>query len=85
MIAKSQQNTLGREHSQRNLNLNLIRKFVLPLPPLPEQHRIVAYLDNLQAKVEEMKRLREQAIKELNVLLPSLTKPSRENFNAPSC
>jgi type I restriction enzyme S subunit len=71
-VASSRKNTLGKGHSQGNLNLNLIRKFVLPLPPLSEQHRIVAYLDKLQAKVDTMKRLREEAMKELDALLPSI-------------
>lgn len=71
-VASSRKNTLGKGHSQGNLNLNLIRKFVLPLPPLPEQRRIVAYLDELQTKVDTMKRLREEAMKELNALLPSI-------------
>jgi len=54
------------------LGLGVIRSAPFNLPPLPEQHRIVAYLDNLQAKVDEMKRLREQAIKELDAMLPSI-------------
>ncbi|MFN6565664.1 hypothetical protein [Dendronalium sp. ChiSLP03b] len=37
-----------------------------------EQRRIVAYLDELQTKVDTMKRLREQAMKELDALLPSI-------------
>ncbi|WP_026735661.1 restriction endonuclease subunit S [Fischerella sp. PCC 9605] len=37
-----------------------------------EQRRIVAYLDELQTKVDKMKRLREEAIKELDALLPSI-------------
>lgn len=47
----------------------------IPFPSnlsLPEQRRIVAYLDELQTKVDTMKRLREQAIKELDALLPSI-------------
>jgi type I restriction enzyme S subunit len=47
----------------------------IPFPlnlPLSEQHRIVAYLDELQANVDAMKRLRENAIAELDALLPSI-------------
>jgi len=40
-----------------------------PLPSLEEQRRIVAYLDRLQAKVEELRRLQEQTnIYELEVV-----------------
>lgn len=47
----------------------------IPFPsdvPLSEQRRIVTYLDELQSKVNTMKRLREQAMKELDALLPSI-------------
>ena len=39
---------------------------------LPEKHRIVAYLDNLQAKVEALKRLQAETATELDALLPSI-------------
>jgi type I restriction enzyme S subunit len=52
--------------------LREIRQFPVPLPPLPEQRRIVTYLDNLQTKADDMKRLREGAIKELDAMLPSI-------------
>jgi type I restriction enzyme S subunit len=42
------------------------------IPPLPEQRRIVAYLDNLQAKVDALKRLQAETQKELDALLPSV-------------
>jgi len=39
---------------------------------LPEKHRIVAYLGNLQAKVEALKRLQAETATELDALLPSI-------------
>lgn len=45
-----------------HLNIGALRRFTFFLPPLAEQRRIVAYLDNLHAKVDAMKRLREEAI-----------------------
>ncbi|AUT01652.1 hypothetical protein CLI64_15355 [Nostoc sp. CENA543] len=54
------------------LSAGNLKTVSVPVPPLPEQHRIVAYLDELQTKVDTMKRLREQAIKELDALLPSI-------------
>jgi len=68
----SRKNTLGRGHSQGNLNLNLIRRFVLPFPPLNEQRRIVAHLDELQAKVDALKKYQAQSGQELDALLPSV-------------
>ena len=39
---------------------------------LPKKHRIVAYLDNLQAKVEALKRLQAETATQLDALLPSI-------------
>ncbi|AFZ27111.1 restriction endonuclease S subunit [Cylindrospermum stagnale PCC 7417] len=47
----------------------------IPFPSdlsIPEQRRIVAYLDELQTKVDTMKQHREEAIKELDALLPAI-------------
>ncbi len=49
-----------------------MRKTQIPLPPLPEQHRIVAYLDRLQAKVDALKNLQAETAAELDALLPSI-------------
>jgi type I restriction enzyme S subunit len=62
----------GRGTALKNINAQKIKLVKIPVPSLPEQHRIVAYLDNLQAKVDEMKGVREQAIQELDALLPSI-------------
>lgn len=37
-----------------------------------EQRRIVAYLDDLQAKVDSMKRLQAETAAELDAMLPSI-------------
>ncbi len=50
-------------------NLNTIP---VPVPPLEEQRRIVAYLDGLQAKVECLKGLQAQTAVELDAVLPSV-------------
>lgn len=44
----------------------------VPVPPLPEQHRIVAYLDNLQAKVDALKHLQAETEAEIDALMPSI-------------
>jgi type I restriction enzyme S subunit len=55
-----------------HLNIRALRKFPFVLPPLVEQRRIVAYLDDLQAKVDAIKKLQEQTAAELGALLPSI-------------
>jgi type I restriction enzyme S subunit len=41
-------------------------------PPLPEQRRIVAELDALQAEVDALKRLQAGTAAELDAMLPAL-------------
>lgn len=53
--------------SQKRINTQRI-----PLPPLDEQRRIVAYLDGLQAQVDRLKALHLQTAAELEALLPSI-------------
>ena len=47
-------------------------QFLVPLPPIEVQRRIVAYLHGLQAKVDHLKTLQEQTLAELDALLPSI-------------
>lgn len=44
----------------------------IPVPPLPEQRRIVAELDALQAEVDALKRLQAETAAELKALLPAI-------------
>jgi type I restriction enzyme S subunit len=46
--------------------------YEIPLPPLPEQHRIVAKLDHLAQKISEAQRLTEQSTMERAALLESM-------------
>lgn len=48
-------------------------KATIPLPPLPEQRRLVERIDALAAKIEEAKRLRCEADKERSALESSFT------------
>ena len=47
-------NILGRGVSQGNLNLNFIRSFLVPLPPLEEQKRIVEKVEKLMATCDAL-------------------------------
>jgi len=44
----------------------------VPIPPLPEQRRIVAELDTLQAEIEALKLLQAETAAELDALLPAV-------------
>jgi type I restriction enzyme S subunit len=54
------------------INQGHIASCAVSLPPLEEQHRLVAYLDGLQAKVDELRRLQAATQKELDALMPSV-------------
>jgi hypothetical protein len=57
---------------QPNLNGSKLAKLKVPVPPLPEQRRIVAYLDGLQAQVDALKKLQSETAAELDALIPSI-------------
>jgi type I restriction enzyme S subunit len=63
--------------AQPFLSLGLIRKIPFPLPPLAEQRRIVAKVDQLMAMVEELERQqeasRENATKLLDAIVQEMT------------
>ena len=60
---------------QCNINAEKISIFILPLPPLAEQHRIVAKIEELLPKVEEYGKAQE-ALDKLNAELQERLKKS---------
>ncbi|MEI6827387.1 MAG: restriction endonuclease subunit S [Desulfuromonadales bacterium] len=58
--------------AQPTVPLRAIRELPLPLPTISEQRHIVSYLDDLFAKVYELKRLQTETAAELNAMLPSI-------------
>lgn len=59
-------------HDTRKLQTDALLRFEIPVPPLREQHRIVARLDDLQAKVDALKTLQGKTAAELGALMPSI-------------
>jgi len=57
---------------QFTINQSMLAGVPIPVIPLPEQRRIVAYLDGLQAKVDALKKLQAETAAELDALLPSI-------------
>ncbi len=60
------------ETARPNISLGDLRDLEVPLPPLPEQHRIVDALDALQAEVDALKCLQAETAAELDAMLPSV-------------
>lgn len=58
--------------AQPHMNARLLSKIRLPLPPLSEQKKIVAYLDDLREKAEKLKQLQQKHLEELNELKNSI-------------
>ncbi|MBZ5706914.1 MAG: restriction endonuclease subunit S [Acidobacteriia bacterium] len=63
---------LARGQGQPNLNTDMTKHMLVPVPPLPEQRRIVAYFDDLQAKTDAVKALQTETSAQLDALLPSI-------------
>ena len=67
--------------SQANINAQKLGQIIIPVPELSEQCQIVAYLDRLQAKVQELRHLQEETQKEIEVVTASvLDKAFRGEF-----
>ncbi len=63
---------IAPQSAQKNINLQILSPLPVPKLPLPEQRRIVAELDALQASVDALKRLQTETAAELDALLPSI-------------
>lgn len=60
-IGRSQIFRFDNGSAQPNLSANNVRLYVYPLPPLPEQHRIVVKVDELMALCDQLKARLNQA------------------------
>ena len=59
-IRTSINNITGKKSSQGNLNVHDVRNFLIPLPPIEEQQRIVDKIEELFAKLDEIKPIEEE-------------------------
>lgn len=64
--------SLSKGSASPHLNIGSLRNFRFVLHPLDEQRRIVAHLDAMQAKVDELQRLQAETQKEMAALMPSI-------------
>ncbi len=49
-----------------------LKQILLPVPPIPAQHRIVDYLGDLQDKTDALKAVQAETSAELDALMPSI-------------
>ncbi|WP_027369201.1 restriction endonuclease subunit S [Desulfocurvibacter africanus] len=49
----------GMADSQMNISQDKVKQVTIALPPLPEQHRIIARIDQLMARCDEVEKLRQ--------------------------
>jgi type I restriction enzyme, S subunit len=61
-----------RGTSYVGINLRDVRTLPIPLAPIADQQKIVAYLDDIRAKVDSLKKLESETAAELDALLPSV-------------
>jgi type I restriction enzyme, S subunit len=57
-VAKQDLERYAPSTAQKNINLGIINDLIFPLPPLKEQRRIVAEIDRLMARCDELEKLR---------------------------
>jgi type I restriction enzyme S subunit len=62
----------GRSNGVPHISHKDVERIPFAVPPLPEQHRIVAELDALDAEAQSLKRLQAETAVELDALLPSV-------------
>jgi type I restriction enzyme S subunit len=61
-----------RGATRQGVNQEIVAGLPVRIPSLDEQQRIVTYLDDLQAKVDAVKRLQAETQAELDALLPAV-------------
>jgi type I restriction enzyme S subunit len=72
-------NSLGRGATFKQISKLDLAGLLMPLPPLPEQRRIVARIKECVERIEEIERLRTEAVPERVMLLRSFYS---ETYNA---
>ncbi len=71
-IVTEQCRKMVKKTTQPNVGIKSIQEFVVPLPPLDEQHRIVAKVDELMALCDQLEQQTEASIAAHQVLVKTL-------------
>ncbi|EJG2371830.1 TPA: restriction endonuclease subunit S [Vibrio parahaemolyticus] len=70
------------ENARPNLSMGNISKFVIPVPPIHEQHRIVAKVDELMKLCDQLEQQTEASIEAHQVLVTTLLDTLTNSANA---
>lgn len=62
----------GTSSTMPKISQPKLEEMQIPVPPLPEQRRIMSELDALQAEVDALKRLQAETAAELGAMLPAI-------------
>jgi type I restriction enzyme S subunit len=62
----------GTSSTMKNISKDKVLALLVPSQPLPEQRRIVAHLDALQAQADALQSLQSETAAELDALLPAV-------------
>jgi type I restriction enzyme S subunit len=62
----------GTSPTMKNISKEKVLQLLLPPHGLPEQRRIVAYLDDLHQKTDSLRALQAETSVELDALMPSI-------------
>src|SRR5439155_19247741 len=73
----------GSAGRNRVLSIKRIPEVLVPLPPLTEQRRLVARIEELTAKINEARTLRRQAVEEADALCRSILTADKETKLTP--
>ena len=55
-----------------NLSGEKLKSLEIPLPPIPEQKKIVLYISSLQKRVKDLKQIQQTALAEISAMLPAV-------------
>ena len=82
-IAKKDLEKYAPATAQKNINLNILQKLAVPLPPLPEQRRIVAEIERCLSAADETEKTIDQSLKHAERLRQSILKKAFEGKLVP--
>jgi len=72
LVQQDQIAPLCKGSASPHLNIGALKRFTLRIPPIPDQQRIVAHLDEMEEKVNAITMLQTETASGLDALLPAI-------------